>query len=42
MPVTPPSTPPTLLAVDVRGASLIYNPDEAPVHALAEIGRAHV
>ena len=25
------------LAVDVRNASLIYNPDEAPVHALANI-----
>ena len=40
MPVTPPSMPPALLAVDVRGASLIYNPDEAPVHALADIDLA--
>ena len=40
MPVTPPSMPPAMLAVDVRSASLIYNPDEAPVHALADIDLA--
>ncbi|MEO6625708.1 MAG: ABC transporter ATP-binding protein [Burkholderiaceae bacterium] len=40
MRVTPPSAPPATLAVDVRGASLIYNPDEAPVHALADIDLA--
>ncbi len=27
----------TMLAVDVRNASLIYNPQEAPVHALCDI-----
>ena len=40
MGVTHRSMPPALLAVDVRGASLIYNPDEAPVHALADIDLA--
>ena len=40
MPVSPAAMQPTLLAVDVRAASLIYNPDEAPVHALADIDLA--
>ena len=30
----------TSLAVEVRNASLIYNPDEAPVHALSDIDLA--
>jgi NitT/TauT family transport system ATP-binding protein len=36
----PPSTLGDALAVDVRKASLIYNPDSAPVHALADIDLA--
>jgi len=28
------------LAVNVRKASLIYNPDSAPVHALADVNLA--
>lgn len=36
----PPSTPSAALAVEVRKASLIYNPDSAPVHALADIDLA--
>ena len=36
-----PSSPPSAaLAVEVRKASLIYNPDSAPVHALADIDLA--
>ena len=40
MGVTHPSMQTATLAVDVRRASLIYNPDEAPVHALADIDLA--
>ena len=36
-PYMPPSTPSAALAVEVRKASLIYNPNSAPVHALADI-----
>ena len=36
----PPSTLGDALAVDVRKASLIYNPDSAPVHALADVDLA--
>ena len=39
-PYMPPSTPSAALAVEVRKASLIYNPDSAPVHALADIDLA--
>ncbi len=35
-----PNTDPTPLAVDVRKASLVYNPDQAPVHALSEVDLA--
>ena len=35
-----PQAPSASLAVDVRNASLIYNPDEAPVHALSNIDLA--
>ena len=39
---TPPSSPAldATLAVEVRNASLIYNPQEAPVHALSDIDLA--
>lgn len=33
-------TPKTVLAVDVRDASLIYNPQSAPVHALSHVDLA--
>jgi len=36
----PPSTPGAALAVDVRDASLIYNPHTAPVHALSNVDLA--
>jgi NitT/TauT family transport system ATP-binding protein len=36
----PPSTPGAALAVDVRDASLIYNPNTAPVHALSHVDLA--
>ena len=39
-PYMPPSKPSAALAVEVRKASLIYNPDSAPVHALADIDLA--
>jgi len=35
-----PQPPDAALAVDVRNASLIYNPQEAPVHALSDIDLA--
>ncbi len=37
MTVAPPVSDNTTLAVDVRKASLVYNPHEAPVHALSEV-----
>jgi NitT/TauT family transport system ATP-binding protein len=36
----PPSTPGAALAVEVRDASLIYNPHTAPVHALSNVDLA--
>jgi NitT/TauT family transport system ATP-binding protein len=36
----PPSTPGAALAVDVRDASLTYNPNTAPVHALSHVDLA--
>ena len=36
----PPQTADATLAVEVRNASLIYNPQEAPVHALSDIDLA--
>jgi hypothetical protein len=35
-----PASKPHHLAVEVRNASLIYNPDSAPVHALADLDLA--
>ena len=35
-----PAAKPPLLAVDVRDASLIYNPQTAPVHALSHVDLA--
>ncbi len=37
MTVAPPVSDNTTLAVDVRNASLIYNPQQAPVHALSDV-----
>ena len=40
MNVAPSDSNPSALAVDVRKASLVYNPHEAPVHALSEVDLA--